>query len=110
MKSKNKNKPYITIIIVLTLLTIGFCESQRDKEKLIDFNITNGTIIKIQDRSQRGYFIRYTYTVSNKQYFNNQKLSIKRELISIGDIFEVKYSNEDNSVSKLNFKKRINNE
>ena len=96
--------------MILTLLGFGYYKSKSDKNKLTEFAITNGNIVEIEQRFQRGYFVKYSYNVSGKQYYNNQKLTIKKELVSVGDIFEVKYSIENKGVSELNFKKKINNE
>jgi hypothetical protein len=111
MKLKNKNnQPYLIILIILILLGFGYYKSQLNKEKLSDFSIANGKIVEIEQRFQRGYFIKYNYKILGKNYFNNQKLTIKKELVTVGDIFEVKYSVKDKTVSELNFKKRIKNE
>lgn len=113
MKSEKKtnNKTYlIVVIVILVLLSFGYYKSNVDNDKLTEFVTTNGKIVEIQQRFQRGYFVRYGYNVSGRQYYSTQKLTIKKELVSVGDVFEVKYSIEDKSVSELNFKKKINNE
>ncbi|WP_417885763.1 hypothetical protein [Zunongwangia sp.] len=112
MKSPKKvyNGNLIIIVIALVLFCFGYYKSRIDKNKLKEFAITNGKIVEINKRLQRGYFVKYIYTVSTKQYSRNQSLTIKKELVKVGDVFEVKYSIEDNSVSELNFKKKINNE
>jgi len=112
MKSEKKtnNKTYLIVVVILALLSFGYYQSQKKKEKLLHFNTTSGEILEIQETFQRGYYIKYSYKVDDKKYYYNQKLTIKKELVSVGDVFEVKYSIEDKSVSELNFKKRINNE
>ena len=112
MKSEKKtNKSYlILVVVILALLSLGYYQSLNKKEKLLDYNTTKGEIVEIQNTFQRGYYIKYSYKVGDKKYYYNQKLTIKKELISIGDVFEVKYSTEDESVSELNLKKKLNNE
>lgn len=112
MKSEKKtNKAYLIIaIVILTLLSFGYYKSKSDNNKLTEFAITNGNIVEVEQRFQRGYFVKYSYNISGRQHYNNQKLTIKKELVSVGDIFEVKYSIEDENISELNFKKKINNE
>ncbi|MCL6219625.1 hypothetical protein [Zunongwangia pacifica] len=112
MKSKKKtNKTCLIILIAfLALLSFGYYKSKSDNDKLNEFAITNGKIVEIYKIFQRGYFVKYGYNVSGKRYYETQKLTIKKELVSIGDVFEVKYSIQDKHVSELNFKKKINNE
>ncbi len=111
MTSKKKNKKsYLVVVPVLILLCIGYFSSRSNKIKLEKFGVTVGHIQEIEPMNRRGYFVKYNYNISGRQYYNTQKLTIKKELVSVGDIFEVKYSIEDKSVSELNFKKKINNE
>ena len=45
--------------------------------------------------------------MNGKKYTENQKLTINKESIKIGDKFEVNYSEKKSEYNELNYEKRI---
>lgn len=106
-KRKNKWQFWILIVFILGLLGIGFWSSLKEKNELKNSKIIIGTITEIEERSQRGFFVQYEFNVNGKKYTQNQKLTIKKESIKIGDEFEIKYSETNPEYNELDFEKRI---
>ncbi len=112
LKRKNNNWQFIILLVVIVFsILYGFYNSEKEKQILNEnTEYTIGVIIKKEHRTSRGYFIHYDYIVDGEKYTGTQKLTIKKELVSEGDKFQVKYAKDDKSYSKLIFKKRIKNE
>ncbi|CAM1356393.1 hypothetical protein [Tenacibaculum halocynthiae] len=112
IKNKNsKREIYFILITIIGLATFGYylgLEKKRQLEKSHLYTI--GTIIKKYRIPKRGYRIRYRYSINGSSYEENQDLTIKVDLVKLGDKFKVKYSEENLTVSKLIFDKRIKNE
>jgi hypothetical protein len=106
-KKKNRWQFKILILFIISLVGIGFWSSLKEKNELKNSNITIGTIIEIEERFQRGFFVQYEFKVNGKKYTENQKLTIKKEFIKIGDKFEINYSEKNPEYSELNFDKKI---
>jgi len=51
--------------------------------------------------------VQYEFIVNEKKYTENQKLTIKKESVKIGDKFEIKYSENNPEYSELDFEKRV---
>ena len=110
MKDKKKNNKWqfqILILFIVSLVGIGFWNSLKNKNELKNPKFTIGTITEIEERFQRGFYVQYEFKVSGKKYSENQKLTIKKESIKIGDKFEINYSEKEPKYNKLNFEKRI---
>jgi hypothetical protein len=95
------------ILLILTLIGFGGWNSFEEKRELKNSKNTIGTIIEIKERFQRGFFIKYEFQVNGRKYTENQKLTIKKEFIKIGDKFKVYYSKENPKYSKLQYKLRF---
>ncbi|WP_055437670.1 hypothetical protein [Lacinutrix algicola] len=107
-KIKNNKWQFLTLIlIVLMAISFGFYKSISDKNELKNSKNTIGIITEIEHRTSRGYFIHYDYKVNNKTYNDTQKLTIKKELINIGDKFKVIYSDNSFQNSELILEKPI---
>ena len=106
-KRKNKWQFQILIVFIISLIGIGFWNSQKEKKELKNSKITIGTITEIEERFQRGFFVQYEFMVNEKIYIENQKLTIKKESVKIGDKFEIKYSENKPEYSELDFEKRV---
>lgn len=106
-KGNNKSQFWILILLILVLVSFGYWSSLKEKNELKNSKITIGTILEIEKRFQRGFFITYQFSVREKKYTENQKLTIKKELIKVGDQFEVNYSEKKPEYSELNFGKKI---
>ncbi len=109
-KKKNKWQFTILIVLILALVGIGFWSSLKERIELKNSKTTIGTITEIEERFQRGFFVQYEFKVNGKKYTENQKLTIKKESIKIGDEFEIKYSEKNPEYSELDFEKRLRNE
>ncbi|WP_299133196.1 hypothetical protein [uncultured Tenacibaculum sp.] len=111
MKTKNSKKDiYFILMICIGLASFGYYLGSEEKRQLEKSHLhTIGTIIKKYRIPKRGYRIRYRYSINGSSYEENQDLTIKVDLVKLGDKFKVKYSDEDHSVSELIFEKRINN-
>ena len=110
MKEKKRNNKWqfqILIVFVISLIGIGFWSSQKEKNELKNSKITIRTITEIEERFQRGFFVQYEFIVNEKKYTENQKLTIKKESVKIGDKFEIKYSENNPEYSELDFEKRV---
>ena len=111
MRAKKKNNKWqflVLILIVLTTISIGFYKSIADKNDLEkNPKSTIGIITEIEHRTSRGYFIHYVYRVNKQTYNHTQKLTIKKELINLGDKFKVTYSDKSPENSKLILEKSI---
>ena len=110
MKKKEKKPKFqiwLLTILILSLISFGIWNNFTEKNELKNSKNTIGTIIKIEERFQRGFFIKYEFQVKEEKYTENQKLTIKRELIKIGDKFMVYYSEKNPKYSELIFEKRI---
>ena len=110
LKEKEKNKKWqfqVSILLTLSLICFGFWNNLTEKNELKNSKTTNGTIIEIDKRFKRGFFIKYQFSANNKKISGNQKLTIKRDSIKIGDKFEVNYSEKKPEYSELIFEKRI---
>ena len=108
---KNEKKPkfqlWILTILILSLISFGAWNSFLEKNELKNSKSTIGTIIKIEERFQTGFFIKYEFQENGKKYTENQKLTIKKEFIKIGDKFEVYYSEKNPKYSELIFENKI---
>ncbi len=112
VKKKGNNWQFITLLVVIVFsILYGFYYSKKEKQTLNEDTVyTIGVIIKKEHRTSRGYFIHYDYFVDGEKYKGTQKLTIKKELVNVGDKFQVKYAKNDKSYSELIFNKRITNE
>ncbi|MCL6274953.1 hypothetical protein M3P19_13105 [Muricauda sp. 2012CJ35-5] len=106
-KRKNKWQFQILIVFIISLIGIGFWSSLKEKSELKNSKITVGTITEIEERFQRGFFVQYEFIVNGKKYTENQKLTIKKESIKIGDKFEINYSENNPEYNELEFEKRV---
>ncbi|WP_298554504.1 hypothetical protein [uncultured Algibacter sp.] len=106
-KRKNKWQFQILIVFIISLIGIGFWSSLKEKNELKNSKITIGTITEIEERFQRGFFVQYEFIVNGKKYSENQKLTIKKESIKIGDKFEINYSENNPEYNNLDFEKRV---
>ncbi len=106
-KKNNKWQFQIFILLIISIICFGFWNSLTEKNELKNSKVTIGTILEIEERFQRGFFIKYQFSVGEKNYTENQKLTIKKELIKVGDKFEVHYSDKNPEYSELDFDKRI---
>ncbi len=106
-KRKNKWQFQILIVFIILLMGIGFWSSLKEKSELKNSKITVGTITEIEERFQRGFFVQYEFIVNGKKYTENQKLTIKKESIKIGDKFEINYSENNPEYNELDFEKRV---
>ncbi|MEQ6122696.1 DUF3592 domain-containing protein [Pseudotenacibaculum sp. MALMAid0570] len=98
---------YIGVSIVFIIITLLYWNSISNNQKLDNNSLyTKGEIIKIEERFKRGIYVTYQYEVGGIRYLKNQKQTIKE--VNKGDVFEVIYSKEDPSNSRLNFKIIIN--
>ena len=105
---KNKKLQFrILIILIISLICFGFWNSLKEKNELKNPKSTIGIITEIEERFQRGFFVKYEFEVNGKKYSENQKLTIKKESIKIGDKFQIKYSEKKPEYNELNFEKRI---
>lgn len=103
-KVKKEKSSYFIIILVITLMIIGYSLAYKENKLLqSNYEFTIGIIIRKFEVPKRGYQIRYKYRVNNNTYEENQRLTIKQEMVNIGDEFKVKYSLEQPDVSHLIF-------
>ncbi|MEO9480098.1 MAG: hypothetical protein ABJO28_14450 [Maribacter dokdonensis] len=103
----NKLQFRILIIFIISLIAFGFWSSLKEKNELKNPKSTVGIITEIEERFQRGFFVKYEFDVNGEKYTENQKLTIKKENIKIGDKFVVNYSEKKPEYNELNFEKRI---
>lgn len=106
-KEKNKSQFWILILLVLVLVSFGYFKSLNERNELKNSKVTIGTILEIEERFQRGFFVQYEFIVNGKKYTKNQKLTIKKEYINIGDKFEINYSENNPEYNELDFEKRV---
>jgi|TARA_B110000046_G_scaffold165929_1_gene182529 hypothetical protein len=105
---KNKKLQFrILIIFIVSLIGVGFWSSLKEKNELKKPKSTVGIITEIDERFQRGFFVKYKFEVNGEKYTENQKLTIKKESIKIGDKFIVNYSEKKPEYNELDFEKRI---
>ena len=110
--NKNKRKPnknfYVFLGIICLAISFGVYKTVSNKKELNqNFEYTTGTITKKYYLSQRGDYIHYNYVVNSTLYKRSCKLTFDKELVNIGDQFEVKYSPKNPNNSELSFNKRI---
>lgn len=106
-EKKTKFQIWVLIIFIISLISFGAWNSFTEKNELKNSKSTIGTVIRIEERFQRGLFIKYEYQVKGEKYTENQKLTIKKEFVKIGDKFEVYYSEKNPKYSELIFEKQI---
>ena len=94
-------------MLIIALVGIGFWSNLKEKSELKNSKTTIGIITEIEERFQRGFFVQYEFKVNGKKYTENQKLTIKKEFIKIGDKFQIKYSENNPENSELDFEKRV---
>ena len=92
---------------MLIAISFGIYKSIADKNELNNPKSTIGIITEIEHRTSRGYFIHYDYKVNDHTYNDTQKLTIKKELINLGDKFKVIYSDKSPENSKLILEKSM---
>ena len=106
-KGKNKWQFSILILLIITGICFGVWNSLVEKNELKNSKTAIGTIIEIEERFQRGIFIKYEFKVNEKKYTENQKLTVKKETIKNGDKFKVNYSEKKPEHNEHIFEKRI---
>ena len=110
MKSKKRGEILFKSFVILTVfgILIGFYSSRIDQRDLKENGIeTIGIIVHFEHRAKRGIYVKYKFEIEGKSYFDNQKLTIKRSKIKLGDSFKVIFSKQNPNNSKMYFDQRI---
>ncbi|WP_339918480.1 hypothetical protein [Yeosuana marina] len=106
-KKSNKWQFLILILLVIGIISFGLYKSITDKNDLKNPKSAIGIITEIEHRTSRGYFIHYDFEANNRIYNGTQKLTIKKELINLGDKFRIIYSDKSPENNELIFEKPI---
>ncbi|CAM1364545.1 conserved hypothetical protein [Tenacibaculum sediminilitoris] len=112
MSNKKRDKILFIsfVILIVSGILVGYFSSLRDKYDLNrNGQETIGIIVDMEHRAKRGIYIKYKFDINKKSYFNNQKLTINKSKIKIGDSFKVVYSTTNPNNSEIYFNERINN-
>lgn len=97
------------VLLIISGILIGYFSSIKDKYDLNkNGQETIGIIIDMSHRAKRGIYVKYKFNVGNNQYLDNQKLTIEKSKIKVGDSFRIIYSKENPNNSELFFNEKIN--
>lgn len=109
MKKKSENSStrlvYFIGIGLLVLIATGYFLSKANDKELDAFGVqTEGVVVQISHRMNRGEFVRYEYVVNGEKYTYEQQMN--RE-VRVGERFEVIYSGKNPKLSKMLFNRPV---
>ena len=104
-KRKKKNLKilwYVFLLAAIGLVISLFVLEEREKELLDDnYTVTNAELLDFSS-NMGAFYVDYVYQVDGQEYYDSDRLGrdqVDLSLIGIKDL-QVKYSNEDISVSE----------
>ena len=109
MKKKSENSSnrivYFIGIGMLAFIATGYFLSKGNDKELDAFGVqTEGVVIQISHRINRGEFVRYEYVVNGEKYTYDQQIEGE---VKVGERFKVIYSSKNPEKSKILFNSPI---
>lgn len=91
--TNSRNQLYVLLFIVVAIVAVAYYFS-KDSEQELSKNsaYTTAKVINIEERFQKGFFIKYEYSIRGKRYTSYRPLPDEIQNAQIGDVHKLRYA------------------